>query len=101
MDRFYVQGTHILKINSATGNDRTSGADANMDGYINTRFTISVASVSKTGRHASYSTPGAAVFLTAPGGDDGFATNFLVPKAGGGCHDIGYGKFCCCCCCFW
>ena len=36
-------------------------------GYINTRFTIAVAAVGKDGKHASYSTVGAAVFVTGPG----------------------------------
>jgi len=47
--------------------------------------------VGKDGRHASYSTPGAALFVTAPGGDIESYTNNVVALPGGGCHDITVG----------
>ena len=34
---------------------------------------------------ASYSTTGAALLVSAPGGDDEFLSNFIVAKYGGGC----------------
>jgi len=44
--------------------------------------------VGKDGKHASYSTSGAALFVTAPGGDLESYTNNVVALPGGGCHDI-------------
>lgn len=45
----------------------------------------------KDGRRASYSTPGAALLLSAPGGDDESFTNNVVAGAGGGCRGAGIG----------
>ena len=54
----------------AAGNENRVGDDTNFQGFgANTRFTIPVASVGKNGTHAAYSTPGASVFIAAPGGD--------------------------------
>ena len=75
----------------ASGNSFGEGADVNFDGMLNNRFTISVGSVGRLGRHASYSTPGSALFVSAPGGDFDFYTNNVVALAGGGCIDFGVG----------
>jgi subtilisin family serine protease len=75
----------------ATGNDHQAGDDANFAGFVNTRFTISVGAVGKDELHASYSTGGAAVFLTGPGGDHEALTNHVTAYAGGGCHEGGVG----------
>lgn len=75
----------------AAGNDYASGADVNGDSYLNSRYTVSVAGVGKDGVHGSYSTPGAANTISAPGGDHEEFTNIIVAKPGGGCHDIGAG----------
>ena len=48
-------------------------------------------SLGKDTKHASYSTPGAALLVSAPGGDKEYVTNNVVAKPGGGCHDIGWG----------
>ena len=47
----------------------------------------SVGAVGKDGLHASYSSTGAALFLSAPGGDYESFTNNVVAKIGGGCLD--------------
>lgn len=75
----------------AAGNFFSEGDDVNYSGYTNTRLTISVGSVGKNGKHSSYSTPGAALFCTAPGGDHEFLRNHVVAVAGGGCHNAGVG----------
>ena len=51
----------------------------------------SVASVGKDQLHARYSTGGAALFVSGPGGDIESYTNIVVAKAGGGCYDAGVG----------
>ena len=51
----------------SSGNSYAQGGDANFDGWVNTRYTISVGGVGKAGRHASYSTIGAALFVVGPG----------------------------------
>jgi subtilisin family serine protease len=52
----------------ASGNAYDLGDDTNFKGYTNSRYTISVAAVGQDGIHASYSTPGAGLFVSAPGG---------------------------------
>lgn len=47
----------------AAGNEYSSYEDVNFEGWLNTRFTIVVAAVGKDGKHASYSSTGAAVFV--------------------------------------
>ena len=51
----------------ASGNDFAGGDDVNFSQMQNTRYTISVGSVGKDERHASYSNPGAALLVCAPG----------------------------------
>ncbi|CAB9505040.1 Furin-like protease 1, isoform 1 [Seminavis robusta] len=78
-------------ITFAGGNDYRLGVDANSDGMVNSRYTIGVGAVGKDGKHASYSTIGAAVFIVAPGGDSEALSNNIVANPGGGCHDITIG----------
>ena len=54
---------------AASGNDFVVG-DVNFEGYTNSRYTITVGAVGKFGAHASYSTSGAAVFVSPPGKND-------------------------------
>lgn len=75
----------------AAGDGYALGVDINANGYLNSRFTIAVGAVGHDGLHASYSTTGAAVFLTAPGGDVESLSNNIVAKPGGGCHDVTIG----------
>ena len=53
----------------ASGNEFRKGDDVNFEGYLNSRFTISVGAVGQDLKHARYSSSGAPVFLSAPGGD--------------------------------
>ena len=71
----------------ASGNEYDVGEVVNFEGLLNTRFTITVGAVGKFGKHSSYSTTGAALFIAAPGGDVEFASNHVVARAGGGCYD--------------
>jgi subtilisin family serine protease len=71
----------------ASGNEYYVGDDVNNEGQLNSRFTITVGAVGKKGLHASYSSTGAALFISAPGGDNEFLTNHVVAKPGGGCAD--------------
>jgi subtilisin-like proprotein convertase family protein len=50
-------------------------------------FSHSVGAVGKDGKHASYSSTGAALFVSAPGGDIESYTNNVVASPGGGCFD--------------
>jgi subtilisin family serine protease len=47
--------------------------------------------VGKNGRHASYSTPGSALFVTAPGGDFELYTNTNGALISSGCAEFGVG----------
>ena len=75
----------------AGGNDFGSGADVNFYGHQNSRFSITVGAADKSGKHSSFSNGGAALFISAPGGDHEYYTNNLVALAGGGCTDGGVG----------
>jgi hypothetical protein len=75
----------------AAGNDFDSGADVNFAGKQNTRYAMTVGAVGKDGKHSSYSNGGAALFISAPGGDSEYFTNNVVALAGGGCADGGAG----------
>ena len=75
----------------ASGNENGAGADTNYQGLSNSRYTITVGAVGKDGKHAMYSTPGASLFVTAPGGDFESRSNWITAKTGGGCLDIQVG----------
>ncbi len=68
-------------------NENKNGEDANMEGFMHSRYTISVAGVGRNGLHASYSTPGAPNLISAPGGDVESIHNNVVALATGGCYD--------------
>ena len=74
-----------------SGDDYALGGDVNMNGFTNSRYTISVGAVNIDGFHASYSTPGAALFVSAPGGDVGSPSGHITANANGGCQNAGYG----------
>ena len=69
------EGKGILMIR-AGGNGRTESfghpgsGDANDDGYASFPGVIAVGAVNEQGRAATYSSPGAALLLAAPGGED-------------------------------
>ena len=75
----------------AAGNEYDSGDDVNFYGNLNSRYTISVGAVSRYGVHASYSTGGAPLFVSAPSGGTESYTNNVVALAGGGCTGGDYG----------
>ena len=53
----------------AAGNGHGGGDDINQMGYQHDRFTITTGATDKFGRHSYYSTTGASLFISAPGGD--------------------------------
>ncbi len=53
----------------AAGNDRASGQNVNYHDFQNSPYTIAVAATGANGKVASFSTPGAAVLISAPGVD--------------------------------
>lgn len=63
----------------------------NNDGILNSRFTITVGAVEKRGKFYSHTTKGAALFMTAPGGDKKFVHNHFVAHPGGECKSRGPG----------
>jgi subtilisin family serine protease len=80
----------------AAGNEFRKGDDVNYEGYLNSRFTISVGSVGQDLKHARYSSSGAPVFISAPGGDWEnyhliFAAKPLSMNAPDDCGDSGAG----------
>ena len=50
----------------AAGSEYQIGDDVNYEGYLNSRFTISVGALGRDLKHASYSSSGAPVFISAP-----------------------------------
>ncbi len=56
----------------AGGNDRASLARADDDGYVSDPNVIAVGAVSRGGRAAEYSEPGACLLIAAPGGGSGY-----------------------------
>ncbi len=53
----------------AAGNDGDSGQDVNYHSFQNSPYTIAVGAVDNTGARADFSTPGAALLVSAPGVD--------------------------------
>jgi len=54
----------------SSGNENGNGEDLNQESFLHSRYTIAVGAVGKMGRHAYYSVAGAALLVTAPGGDE-------------------------------
>jgi len=75
----------------ASGNSFFEGEDINMSGFTNSRYTITVGAVGKDGKHTDYSTPGAALMVTAPAGDYTDVANLMTAGLGGTCVDSGPG----------
>ncbi|EGB12745.1 hypothetical protein AURANDRAFT_18780, partial [Aureococcus anophagefferens] len=78
----------------AAGNEYTGGGNTNFEGYLHSRYTITVGAVGMDVLHASYSSTGASVFVSAPGGDSGdvlgMVTAFPV-ATGTSCRNAGSG----------
>jgi hypothetical protein len=76
----------------ASGNDYSLGGYTNFEGLGNSRYVITVGAVDRNGRHASYSTSGASLFVVAPGGDTDVQTGFVAAAAGTNeCSNFGSG----------
>lgn len=84
------QGKGIIYV-FASGNANERGDDTNFQPYTNSRFIISVGAVSKAEVQASYSTPGASLFVSAPGGDAGYVSNHITAGLNGSCQQAGIG----------
>jgi hypothetical protein len=74
-----------------SGNAYFKGDYTTLKGYTNTRLTISVGAVGKDRKHAYYSTPGASLFVSAPGADREDPEKHYAAQVGGGCIDVGMG----------
>jgi subtilisin-like proprotein convertase family protein len=66
----------------AAGNHRAGGDDVNYHNLANSRFTIAVAASDRDGEIAGYSNPGAALLVTAPGGERDIVTTDRTGAAG-------------------
>ena len=76
----------------ASGNAFKKGDDVNFSGWINSRYTISVGAVDKQGLHADFSTPGAALLVSAPSGGARDVGHILTAGVGvETCADSGQG----------
>lgn len=69
----------------AAGNARAAGDNVNHHNFQNAIHTIAVAATDASGRHTSFSTPGAALLVAAPG--QGITTTDLPGSAGYGSGD--------------
>jgi len=54
----------------AAGNGAMLGDNINYDGYANSRYVIAVGAITRSGTHARYSEPGAALLVSAFGDDE-------------------------------
>jgi subtilisin-like proprotein convertase family protein len=86
------EGKGIIYI-FASGNSLSLGADTNYEGFgTSTRMAMAVGAVGKDGLVATYSTPGASLFVSAPGGDvTNSVSNIIAANINGRCRDVGQG----------
>jgi len=76
----------------ASGNSFYEGDNVNFSGWTNSRYTISVGAVGKHEKHADYSTPGAALMVSAPSGDSKDIGHLMTAGLGvDTCQDSGQG----------
>ena len=73
----------------ASGDERHE--DTNNENWLFTRFTIAVGAVGRQGRHSSYSTAGASLLVSAPGGDLEYSYSHWVAQPDGQCGNAGVG----------
>jgi subtilisin-like proprotein convertase family protein/subtilisin family serine protease len=74
-------GRGSVMVRSA-GNERDDFKNVNEDGYPSDPRVIAVGAVLDSGRVTSYSNPGAALLVSAPGGDQGSRTIFTTDRMG-------------------
>ncbi|MDJ0724130.1 MAG: S8 family serine peptidase [Prochloraceae cyanobacterium] len=60
---------------ASAGNTRQEGDDVNLHNFKNSRYNITVAATLQSGRVADYSSPGAALTVSAPSGLDAISTD--------------------------
>jgi subtilisin-like proprotein convertase family protein len=74
-----------MVIEVSGGNERATRADVAMTHFTSSRFVIAVGAVTETGAPTDYSSEGASLLLTAPGGvggpDSALDTGFGIPSA--------------------
>ena len=75
----------------ASGNSNIDGSNGDFTPTCNSRYTISVGAVGKDGLHAMYSTPGACLLVSGPGGDFDTETNWYTAQVGNQCGESGVG----------
>ena len=78
----------------AAGNEYTGNGNTNFEGYLNSRYVMTVGAVGMDLLHASYSSTGASVFVSAPGGDEGDVRGMVTANpvaTGTSCGDGGVG----------
>ena len=84
-----------MVIEVSGGNERPNMADAALSNFTGTRYTIAVGAVDNLGKVTSYSTPGASLLVTAPGGittaDQSVNRGFGIASADVA-SDAGYNK---------
>lgn len=83
-------GNGRLEMVARSVNDYRIGS-ANFDGYNTTPYTINVAALTASGKNAVYSSPGASLWVSAPGGVDGISSPAMVTTDRSGCK-LGYAK---------
>jgi len=88
--RFGRDGKGIIFVLSS-GNTHRIGVDINMSAWTNNRYTITAGAVGKDGLHAIYSTPGAALSVSAPVGDLDDGTHLMTTGRGGTCTNSNSG----------
>ena len=78
----------------SSGNEYTASGNANFEGYLNSRYVMTVGAVGMDLLHSSYSSTGASVFVSAPGGDGGDVRGMVTANpvaTGTSCGDGGVG----------
>ncbi|MCM8623102.1 MAG: S8 family serine peptidase [Candidatus Accumulibacter sp.] len=63
-----ARGGKGMVIEVSGGNERGNNADAAMSNFTGNKLTIAVGAITETGAPTPYSTPGASLLVTAPGG---------------------------------
>ena len=63
-----ARGNLGMVIEVSGGNERGNNADTALSSFTNSKLTIAVGAITETGAPTSYSTKGASLLLTAPGG---------------------------------
>ena len=88
----YGRGGKGVIFTFASGNSFSELDDVNFSGWTNTRYTITVGAVGKDGKHADYSTGGAALTVVAPAGADHDIGHLMTAGLGvDTCTDSGQG----------